>query len=159
MVSYRLYSGKKQLELVLTLVQRSQSHRDTEHAFNQCVFVFLAPFRTRLGLTLEPFAVTKAGVPNNKIFVGEASYGRSFHMEIDGCWEPMCNFTGTRTESDAAPGRCTQTRGYISNAEINDIIRNGGGKQFHDGASNTDVLLYQGLHFPSWTLRWIDLVT
>ncbi|KAM7214665.1 hypothetical protein V8F06_009986 [Rhypophila decipiens] len=88
--------------------------------------------------------ITKAGVPNNKIFVGEASYGRSFHMAVDGCWGPMCDFTGSRLQSDAQPGRCTDTRGYISLAEINDILRTGEGRQFHDGASNSDILLYQG---------------
>ncbi|KAH8901476.1 class V chitinase Chi100 [Thozetella sp. PMI_491] len=88
--------------------------------------------------------VTKAGVANNKIFVGEASYGRSFHMAVDGCWGPLCDFTGSRTQSDAKPGRCTETGGYISNAEINDIAQTGQGQQFHDGESNTDVLLYQG---------------
>ncbi|RYP06455.1 hypothetical protein DL766_010222 [Monosporascus sp. MC13-8B] len=89
--------------------------------------------------------ITKAGVPNNKVFVGESSYGRSFHMAKDGCWGPMCEFTGSRTQSDAKPGRCTKTAGYISNAEINEIIRRGdGARTFHDGDSNTDIMLYQG---------------
>jgi len=88
--------------------------------------------------------VTKAGVPNNKIFVGESSYGRSFHMADDGCSGPLCDFTGSRTHSDAKPGRCTETSGYISNAEINEIIGRGGSKHFHDGDSNTDVIIYQG---------------
>ncbi|KAK2036421.1 glycoside hydrolase family 18 protein [Colletotrichum somersetense] len=89
--------------------------------------------------------ITKAGVANNKIMVGEASYGRSFHMAVDGCWGPMCDFTGTRIESDANPGRCTATKGYISFAEINEIITQGSYSQmFHDGDSNTDVLLYKG---------------
>lgn len=88
--------------------------------------------------------ITKAGVPNNKIFVGEASYGRSFHMAVDGCLGPLCDFTGTRLESDAQPGRCTDTKGYISNAEINEILSKTGAQYFHDGASNTDVVLYKG---------------
>ncbi|KAF2729337.1 glycoside hydrolase family 18 protein [Polyplosphaeria fusca] len=89
--------------------------------------------------------ITKAGVPNNKIFVGESSYGRSFHMAQDGCWGPMCEFTGSRTHSDAAPGRCTNEGGYISLAEINEIIgKNSGAQLMHDGGSNTDVLLYKG---------------
>lgn len=88
--------------------------------------------------------ITKAGVPNNKIFVGESSYGRSFHMAVDGCWGPMCDFTGTRLESDAQPGRCTETRGYSSNAEINEILSKTGAQYFHDGASNSDVVLYKG---------------
>ncbi len=43
----------------------------------------------RVTILTDAFTVTKAGVPNNKIFVGEASYGRSFHMAVDGCWGPM----------------------------------------------------------------------
>ncbi|RYO80140.1 hypothetical protein DL764_009933 [Monosporascus ibericus] len=89
--------------------------------------------------------LTKAGVPNNKVFVGESSYGRSFHMAKDGCWRPLCEFTGSRIQSDAKPGRCTKTAGYISSAEINEIIRRGdGARTFHDGDSNTDIMLYQG---------------
>jgi hypothetical protein len=90
--------------------------------------------------------VTKAGVPNNKIFVGEASYGRSFRMAQNGCWGPMCEFTGTRLQSDANPGRCTKTPGYLSYTEIMEIItRNGNtARGFHDDASDTDVLLYKG---------------
>ncbi|KAK2601575.1 hypothetical protein QQS21_004893 [Conoideocrella luteorostrata] len=90
--------------------------------------------------------ITKAGVPNNKIFVGEASYGRSFHMAQDGCWGPLCDFTGSRTSSDAKPGRCTKTGGYISYAEINEIIKRGGSevRVFHDGESNSDIMLNQG---------------
>lgn len=84
-------------------------------------------------------------MPNNKIFVGEASYGRSFHMAQDGCWGPMCEFTGTRNQSDATPGRCTKTAGYIAAAEINEIIKNGNGAQtLSDDASNTDIILYNG---------------
>ncbi|PVH83223.1 carbohydrate-binding module family 24 protein [Cadophora sp. DSE1049] len=89
--------------------------------------------------------ITKAGVPNNKIFVGEASYGRAFHMAQDGCWGPTCDFTGSRTVSDANPGRCTKTGGYLAAAEINEVIKRGDGAQtFHDDASNTDVMLYKG---------------
>jgi hypothetical protein len=69
-------------------------------------------------------------------------------MAVDGCWGPMCDFTGSRTVSNAQPGRCTKTGGYISNAEINELIRKGDGvKQMHDDASNTDVLLYRGMSY------------
>lgn len=67
-------------------------------------------------------------------------------MVQDGCWGPLCEFTGSRTQSDAQPGRCTKTAGYISFAEINEIIKRGDGVNvFHDDASNTDVMLYKGL--------------
>lgn len=94
--------------------------------------------------------VTKAGVPNNKIFVGEASYGRSFKMAQNGCAGPMCEFTGSRTQSDATPGRCTKTGGYLANAELGEIFKRGGDKivTFHDGSSNTDVMLYNGSILP-----------
>ena len=67
-------------------------------------------------------AVTKAGVPSNKIYVGESSYGRSFKMAKAGCSGPMCTFLGDRLNSQAKKGRCTGTSGYISNAEIEEII-------------------------------------
>lgn len=54
--------------------------------------------------------------------LGVASYGRSFHMAVPGCWGPDCSFTGTDTQSDAKPGRCTKTGGYLANAEINELI-------------------------------------
>lgn len=89
--------------------------------------------------------ITKAGVPNSKVFVGEASYGRSFRMKEDGCWRPMCEFTGTPEVSHANPGRCTKTSGYLGYAEIMELMRNNPNvNQFHDGDSNTDVLLYDG---------------
>lgn len=83
---------------------------------------------------------------NNKIFVGEASYGRSFHMATDGCWGPMCDFTGTRLQSDAKPGRCTKAPGYVAYAEINEIIKKGDGAQtFRDNSSDSDIMLYKGM--------------
>ncbi|KAM0469616.1 hypothetical protein ACHAPX_010395 [Trichoderma viride] len=69
--------------------------------------------------------ITKAGVPSNKVAVGVASYGRSFKMAQAGCTGEMCIFTGTPRVSNAAKGACTDTAGYISNAEINEIINSG----------------------------------
>ncbi len=93
--------------------------------------------------------VTKAGVPNSKIFVGEPSFGRTFRMAQDGCWGPLCDFTGSRTQSDANPGRCTKTSGFLAAAEIIEMLKNNNNIQtFYDSASGTDVLLYNGL-FPS----------
>lgn len=65
--------------------------------------------------------MTKAGMPSNKLAVGVTSYGRSFKMAEEGCYTEMCLFTGTRLDSDAAPGMCTETAGYIANAEIEEM--------------------------------------
>ncbi|KAM0331444.1 hypothetical protein ACHAQA_003120 [Verticillium albo-atrum] len=95
--------------------------------------------------------VTKAGVPGSKIVVGVTSYGRSFQMAQAGCWGPSCKFTGDRVTSFATPGRCTDTSGYIADAEILEIIRGGSGPkrqngrvvtQFLDTSSNSDILVY-----------------
>jgi GH18 family chitinase len=96
-------------------------------------------------LTNKQIKVTKTGIPNNKIYVGEASYGRSFQIAKDGYWEPICDFTGLRTKSNAHPGRYTKTSGYLAYAKIQELIKKGGGKSFHDSGSNSDILLYQGL--------------
>uniref|UniRef100_A0A0P0BVC1 chitinase n=1 Tax=Hypocrella siamensis TaxID=696354 RepID=A0A0P0BVC1_9HYPO len=61
--------------------------------------------------------VSKAGVPPWKLYVGVASYGRSFRMSNAGCTGPMCTFTGSFTVSEAEPGFCTETAGY-TNADI-----------------------------------------
>ncbi|KAK4231442.1 glycoside hydrolase, subgroup, catalytic core [Podospora fimiseda] len=73
---------------------------------------------TQLALAM----LTKAGVPSNKTVVGLPSYGRTFKMAQVGCTGPTCLFTGTSTHSEAAPGRCTGTRGYLADAEIREII-------------------------------------
>jgi hypothetical protein len=89
--------------------------------------------------------VTKAGVPNKKVFVGEASYGRSFHMAKNGYWGPTCDFTGSRTQSDAAAGRCTKTGGYLGYAEIAELVSTADGlRMFYDAKSNSDIIVYNG---------------
>jgi hypothetical protein len=97
--------------------------------------------------------VTKAGVPTNKIFVSKSSYGRSFLMSEKGCTGPDCFFEGDRLNSPAAKGKCTDTGGYISNAEIDDIlILNHNTELWHDGASNSDILVYDGMLLALWLL-------
>lgn len=80
---------------------------------------------TRLALAM----ITRAGMPSNKVVVGVASYGRTFKMAQAGCTGPTCLFTGTATQSEAAPGRCTRSRGYLANAEIDEVIAAGGNIQ------------------------------
>ncbi|KAM3457581.1 hypothetical protein MY3296_001013 [Beauveria thailandica] len=103
--------------------------------------------RSHINLTETETAlamITKAGVPSKKIYVGEASYGRSFKMTNPGCDGPDCTFEGDRMHSKAAPGICTNTSGYISHAEISRIIENdSSSKTWHDGASNSDIMVYQ----------------
>ncbi|KAF2421787.1 glycoside hydrolase family 18 protein [Tothia fuscella] len=107
----------------------------------KCVRSHVNLTETRNALSM----ITKAGVPNNKIFVGESSYGRSFHLAKSSCWGPLCDFTGSRERSDANPGRCTNTGGYIAYAEIVEILKGGDGVlSFHDTGSNSDVLVYKG---------------
>ncbi|KAK4452539.1 hypothetical protein QBC34DRAFT_435403 [Podospora aff. communis PSN243] len=104
-----------------------------------CVRSHVNKTETLLALSM----ITKAGVPSNKIFVGESSYGRSFKLAEAGCEGFMCRFTGDRLNSKAAEGKCTDTAGYISDGEINDIIARGG-RTWHDDASDSDLVLYHG---------------
>lgn len=58
----------------------------------------------------------------------------------------MCTFTGTRLRSDAWSGRCTKTPGYISNAEIYEVLEDESlyktAKMSHDPDSDSDILIY-----------------
>ncbi|KAL4879465.1 hypothetical protein BJY04DRAFT_220061 [Aspergillus karnatakaensis] len=102
--------------------------------------------------------VTKAGVPSRKVFCGIASYGRSFKMAKSGCTGPLCKFTGTNKESDAAKGVCTDEAGYIASAEIREIMEFGVDSEYtnittetwHDEGSNSDILVYNGLEWVAW---------
>lgn len=69
--------------------------------------------------------ITKAGVPAHKVLMGVASYGRSFKMSQAGCSGPQCFFLGDNANSQAKKGRCTDTAGYLANAEIFEQIDEG----------------------------------
>ncbi|KAH8892262.1 killer toxin alpha/beta [Thozetella sp. PMI_491] len=103
--------------------------------------------RSHVNLTETTYAlsmITKAGVPTNKITVGVSSYGRSFKMTQPGCSGPMCPYAGP--ESQAAPGQCTVTPGYISNAEIESLVflADSSTQVIWDEASSSDILVYNG---------------
>jgi GH18 family chitinase len=64
-------------------------------------------FRSHVKLTEINYAlsmVTKAGVPVKTIFVGFASYGRSFKMAKVGCKTEECKFLGDSRNNPAAKG-------------------------------------------------------
>ncbi|KAK6515917.1 hypothetical protein TWF281_004509 [Arthrobotrys megalospora] len=93
--------------------------------------------------------ITKAGIPSNKVIVGVSSYGRSFKMTKAGCTGPMCTFTGPA--SGAMPGRCTKTSGYISNAEIDEILRtNPGAKKTYDAGSSSDIVVWNSTQWVAY---------
>lgn len=92
--------------------------------------------------------ITKAGVPSNMITVGITSYGRSFQMSTPGCDGPECTYTGPN--SGATPGPCTNTAGYLANAEIYDIIaENPSVKRFMDN-SHSNILVYDETQWVSY---------
>lgn len=77
-------------------------------------------------------------------------------MAEAGCDGPDCFFLGERLESPAEPGRCTGTGGYISNAEIDEIIALGEvTKQYSDAISYSDILVYNGQFFSTKLDAWI----
>lgn len=94
--------------------------------------------------------ITKAGVQAKKIMVGVTSYGRTFKMTKAGCTGEMCTFVGL--ESRAAPGECTGTAGYISDAEIKAIIEAGGNIQQWRDATFSNILMYNDTQWwHGWT--------
>lgn len=93
--------------------------------------------------------ITKAGVPSGKVVVGVSSYGRSFKMAAAGCDGPNCEFTGTNRVSEAAPGRCTKTGGYISNAEIDEILKSDRVTRKWD-ADGSNMLVYDSTEWVAY---------
>ncbi|OKL59809.1 hypothetical protein UA08_04952 [Talaromyces atroroseus] len=111
--------------------------------------------RSHVNLTETEYTlamITKAGVNANKVVVGISSYGRSFGMTDPSCTGPDCTFEGevvdgTGGGSTADFGRCTSTRGYISNAEINELIVSNVAKGWYDDGSNSDMAV--------WNTTWV----
>ncbi|QIW97347.1 hypothetical protein AMS68_002865 [Peltaster fructicola] len=91
---------------------------------------------------------TKAGVPANKLTVGVASYGRSFGMMDSSCTGLTCHYTGP--DSTAVSGFCTNTPGYISNAEIQFSIAWDGLTPQYDASSNSMILVNAGNNWVSY---------
>lgn len=93
--------------------------------------------------------VTRAGVDTNKISVGVTSYGRSFKMTKAGCTGPTCTYTGP--ESGAEKGECTDTAGYLANAEIDKIVKDSSkkAKVSYDKASDSSIVVYNDVQCES----------
>ncbi|KAK6953668.1 hypothetical protein Daesc_005973 [Daldinia eschscholtzii] len=95
--------------------------------------------------------ITKAGVPTKKVVVGVTSYARSFKMADPNCSGPMCTFLGSNTSSQAEPGECTLTAGYISNAEINSIInKKPESRTWYDSEVDADFIVYDSTEWASY---------
>jgi GH18 family chitinase len=104
--------------------------------------------------------LTKAGARTNQIMMGISSYGRSFKMSNSKCTGPTCTFTGSNTKSEAEPGICTNSSGYIADAELRRIISdsevndNGKVKTWYDKQSDSDIMTWNG----NW-VAWMDHLT
>lgn len=60
-------------------------------------------------------------------------------------------FEGARNESPAKKGKCTDTGGYISNFEINEIIEQGGAiKKWYDDDTDSDYLVYERVEWVAY---------
>ena len=93
--------------------------------------------------------ITKAGVSNTQLVVGVASYGRAFKMTTAGCWTEMCTYTGP--DSGALAGECTETAGYLANAEIEAVIANNPSAQVYwDSDAFSNVLVYNDTEWVSY---------
>ncbi|OOF93333.1 glycoside hydrolase family 18 protein, partial [Aspergillus carbonarius ITEM 5010] len=92
--------------------------------------------------------ISKAPAATSSIMVGVASYGRSFEMASAGCYSSSCTWT-----AEEAPGPCTQTTGFISNAEINQILaENSDAERIFDEGSDSDILVYN-------ETQWVGYMT
>lgn len=73
-------------------------------------------------------------------------------MADGGCYGPDCFYTGGPLDSHAKKGECTDTAGYISDAEIKAIIKTPSrvNKSFLDGTSNSNILVYDDNQWVAW---------
>lgn len=106
---------------------------------------------TNMTETLEVLRlVSKAGLDVGKIYVGIASYARSFEVSTSGCYEIGCTFTGP--SSGATPGEYTDVPGILSfddisyiqaNDQVNDI--------YNDTESQCTIMLYNNNQWAAWS--------
>ncbi|KAL4745304.1 hypothetical protein BDW72DRAFT_211523 [Aspergillus terricola var. indicus] len=131
--------------IYMTYDLHGQWDAENEHSQIGCPSGMCLRSQVNLTETINSLVmITKAGVPSGKVVVGITSYGRSFAMADASCSGPDCFFTGGPYDSQATPGICTSTGGYIADAELNEIIEDSDRvtKQYVDEESNSDVLIY-----------------
>ncbi|KAH6641888.1 class V chitinase-like protein [Chaetomium tenue] len=133
------------LDYIVFMTYDLHGQWDYDHPWSQdgcpggnCLRSHVNITETNLALAM----ITKAGVPAHKITVGIASYGRSFRMASPGCTGPDCHYTGP--ESGARPSVCTNTAGYISQAELELALSLNlpGYSSWYDAASDSDMMTY-----------------
>ncbi|KAJ5953696.1 glycoside hydrolase [Penicillium verhagenii] len=96
--------------------------------------------------------LTKTLIATNQIMVEVASYGCSFEISEEGCYDSSCTWTGA-----GRAGECTNTAGYISNAEINQILLTNENSQAYTDGNTTRTTWYKGYNFGG-TAEWaVDL--
>lgn len=112
----------------------SEEYSQSGCTAGDCLFSHVNMTETMWALAM----ISKAPVATNMIMVGVSSYGRSFEMTTAGCWTSSCTWNAAGAE-----GPCTQTAGYISNAEINQILaQNSDAQSLYSSGDETDILVY-----------------
>ncbi|KAH8703522.1 hypothetical protein BGW36DRAFT_423083 [Talaromyces proteolyticus] len=107
-----------------------------------CLFSHVNLTETMWALSM----ISKAPVATSMIMVGVASYGRSFEMTTVGCWTSSCTWEAA---GEAEP--CTQTAGYISNAEINQILQeNSNAQSLYSSGDSSNILVYNDTQWVSY---------
>ncbi|KAJ5646716.1 hypothetical protein N7490_003088 [Penicillium lividum] len=107
-----------------------------------CLFSHVNMTETMWALSM----ITKAGVATNQIMVGVSSYGRSFHMTTAGCTASDCTW-----DTGGEAGECTDTVGYISNAELNTILASDSTASL-TSTNDTDYIVYN-------STQWVGYMT
>ncbi|KAL2846688.1 glycoside hydrolase [Aspergillus pseudoustus] len=106
-------------------------------ATGNCLWSHVNSTETKYALSM----ITKAGVPTKQLMIGVSSYGRSFEMTDGSCTGPDCTYTA----NGAKKGDCTDTSGYLANAEINNIIASDDtAVTGYDEDSDSDWMVYDG---------------
>lgn len=90
--------------------------------------------------------ITKAGASSYKVIAGVSSYGRAFEMTDSSCYTAECTYV----DDSATPGRCTNTSGYISDAEIKELADGDDATSYFDDDSQTDILVYDSVQWVAY---------